>query len=63
MHEPGVITENVTEESRPTDCFIKLFSKTVLNHLVDMVNSSTEIKMQQSRHAKKKDHCTIIGNL
>ena len=33
MHEPGVIPENVSEESRPTDCFIELFSETVIKPL------------------------------
>ena len=31
LHEPGVITKNITEESGAIDCFIELFSDTELN--------------------------------
>ena len=46
------MTEYITGETRPTDCFIELFSETVLNYLVDSVNSYAEIKMQQNKPAK-----------
>lgn len=52
LHEHSVMTEYITGETRPTDCFIELFSETVLNYLVDSVNSYAEIKMQQNKPAK-----------
>ena len=52
LHEHGVMTEYITGETRPTDCFIELFSETVLNCLVDSINSYAEIKMQQNKPAK-----------
>ena len=52
LHVHCVMTEYITGETRPTDCFIELFSETVLNYLVDSINSYTEIKIQQNEPAK-----------
>lgn len=51
-HVDGVMAEYITGETRPTNCFIELFSETVLNYLVDSINSYAEIKLQQNKPAK-----------